>query len=680
MVKHYKINRNLIGLLSSLNDARYKINNISNTFVSSANPTIDYAIHVKNNNPIHFYESESSGSNFISLIAPDTIPNSWTFLLPSNSGADGQLLSTDGNGISTWKTISDQSLFTYDDVNFKTITCNSLYATIYGNMIGNVNGDLTGFILTNNQPNITSIGTLTKLSSNGDITINSQKSLILKYGTFGVSLNASQLTENYSLTFPNTKGLNGQTLVQTNQGLQWQDHPLFDQSLNSTNDVIFNSITSNFIGDINGDILKPIQTNITQIGALSELTVNNFIRSNGLIFTNNQRTIQLSAQIDQSYNLLLPGVPPKKNQFLLSDQFGQFQWTDLNMSFDQTLNTNDKVIFNSVKVIDGFYGTIYGTVIGNLNGDLIKSEQMNIRKLGVIDDLKANNVSLINQHKLIFYENEINGNNFVSIQGPTSVFESYAIRLPQQMGQSNTALVNDGMGQLSWIKVQTQSPILDSLSSLRNKGLMFFNDNNFYPSSIVSSSPNQITVTLDDNFNYIMSLIQDIAPWSSPKFNELKTNSIITDNAIINELSVTSKINVTNLAVSNTAVFDCPIKANSRIYNVVFKKELNGVPSNGPFQITEQDIFSGLISFNATNFISDDNNQLLLPTAISIINRLGLSVGCLYSCLFVNHDGPVVKLMSNDNNLILSYDIFIPANSSKLIHFHMISNNTIMIY
>ena len=47
---------------------------------------------------------QSNNANSITMDAPNSLAASYTFLLPPNDGTNGQVLTTDGNGVTTWTT------------------------------------------------------------------------------------------------------------------------------------------------------------------------------------------------------------------------------------------------------------------------------------------------------------------------------------------------------------------------------------------------------------------------------------------------------------------------------------------------------------------------------------------------------------------------------------------------
>jgi len=50
------------------------------------------------------FEVKSSNSNAVVLAAPAALAASYTITLPPNDGTSGQVLTTDGNGVTTWTT------------------------------------------------------------------------------------------------------------------------------------------------------------------------------------------------------------------------------------------------------------------------------------------------------------------------------------------------------------------------------------------------------------------------------------------------------------------------------------------------------------------------------------------------------------------------------------------------
>jgi gas vesicle protein len=60
----------------------------------------------ENTGEIRFLELEENGSNYVGFKAPDNIENNVIWTLPNSDGTNGQVLTTNGNGVLSWKTIS----------------------------------------------------------------------------------------------------------------------------------------------------------------------------------------------------------------------------------------------------------------------------------------------------------------------------------------------------------------------------------------------------------------------------------------------------------------------------------------------------------------------------------------------------------------------------------------------
>lgn len=50
------------------------------------------------------FEASSTNGNTIAVVAPAALAADYTLTLPPNDGSNGQVLTTDGNGVTTWST------------------------------------------------------------------------------------------------------------------------------------------------------------------------------------------------------------------------------------------------------------------------------------------------------------------------------------------------------------------------------------------------------------------------------------------------------------------------------------------------------------------------------------------------------------------------------------------------
>ena len=74
----------------------------SGTSVFASGLTSSGAIALNTENPIRFYDADSS--NYVGLKAPATIGTNVTWILPSGDGTSNQVLKTDGSGSLSWVT------------------------------------------------------------------------------------------------------------------------------------------------------------------------------------------------------------------------------------------------------------------------------------------------------------------------------------------------------------------------------------------------------------------------------------------------------------------------------------------------------------------------------------------------------------------------------------------------
>lgn len=157
-------------------------------------------------------EDPGAGTNIITLKAPDPVPSSYTFTMPSTSGGLNQVLTTDGTGIMSWSnsvlsgpgSSTDNAIVRWDGT--------------VGNALQN-----SGIII-DDLNNITGIASL---SSAGFVRSNT--SFILEDpggGTNTITLQAPTLSGNYTLTLPVDDGTSNQTLITDGNGaLSWSSTP-----------------------------------------------------------------------------------------------------------------------------------------------------------------------------------------------------------------------------------------------------------------------------------------------------------------------------------------------------------------------------------------------------------------------------------------------------------------------
>lgn len=137
----------------------------------------------------------------------------------------------------------------------------------------NITGSISGTLTTGSQPNITSVGVLTSVTTTGNILVNTQANILSSRGNLEINQKASISNGGLFITYDNSVSL---ASVKTSN--------LFVDStgsLNISSPVIIGSNLS-CSGTISGIIATPTQTNITSVGVLSSLTVNGTILAGGL--------------------------------------------------------------------------------------------------------------------------------------------------------------------------------------------------------------------------------------------------------------------------------------------------------------------------------------------------------------------------------------------------------------
>ena len=208
------------------------------------------------------YLSDSGSSNKIGL-QPPSLSSSWNFTFPTSAGTSGQVLSTDGNGVTSWVSSSgganttlsnltsptsiNQSLLPSTDNSFSIGDATNrfkIYGSYYYDNSNNaiMYGDSTTRTLydTTFSSIISFNSTASGVTINGDLkpSVNNSKNLgtsalswansymynlNLKGPTSGtLTLNAAATTTSHTLTFPATQGSANQVLTNNGSGgLSW---------------------------------------------------------------------------------------------------------------------------------------------------------------------------------------------------------------------------------------------------------------------------------------------------------------------------------------------------------------------------------------------------------------------------------------------------------------------------
>jgi hypothetical protein len=124
---------------------------------------------------------QSNNSNTITMDAPSGLAASYTFLLPPNDGTNGQVLTTDGNGVTTWTTNGAGTVTSVAG----TGTVNGL--TLTGTVTSTGNLTLGGTLDLSSPPAIggsaAAAGTFTSLTANTSLTLADTVNVVLNATT-----------------------------------------------------------------------------------------------------------------------------------------------------------------------------------------------------------------------------------------------------------------------------------------------------------------------------------------------------------------------------------------------------------------------------------------------------------------------------------------------------------------
>ena len=196
----------------------------------------------------------SNGVNYVSFLTPDSLSQDVTLTLPSDDGANGQILSTDGTGGLYWASASGLvSIGDIPDVDLDTVPPENGYALRYQASTAtwisvppstgiDLDSVATQGATTDNN---VSVGYL--LTAQGDGSSNDGRiKLNCSQNSHGVTIQSPPHSDgaSYSLILPSTAGAAGQVL--TSQGgaqLTWEDASGGATSLDSLSDVDTSTVT-----------------------------------------------------------------------------------------------------------------------------------------------------------------------------------------------------------------------------------------------------------------------------------------------------------------------------------------------------------------------------------------------------------------------------------------------------
>jgi hypothetical protein len=213
---------------------------------------------------------------------------------------------------------------------------------------------------------------------------------------------SSSVTD-YTVTFPSSQGNNNTVLVNDGSGnLSWK-HTQFNQSLDTTDDVIFDSITS--INDliINTDTFV-VDTSTNRVG------INNLLPAEELDIVGDillQGNLQLNSgsgivtfqsnPITTNYSLTFPSTQGSINQVLINDGTGILSWNNSNSisdgDGDTIIEVDRGIVDNDIIYLKA--GGLDRIIITGLTGDINFSIGSKIIVNDVTNSISINTGALI---------------------------------------------------------------------------------------------------------------------------------------------------------------------------------------------------------------------------------------------------------------------------------------------
>jgi len=598
---------------------------LDNTLFVTENVTIDGSTTLGNENTDatrikgSLKIADDSGNNYITIKSLDSIADNYTFVLPPNDGEPDQLLSTDGNGITSWiSAATDTSLGSDNQI---------LLEDRYVDMSGNY------------------------LAFQGTKDVVITKNAGLNIGGNGVFKGTFQATGT-------TNFKNDLTVLKTT-------------SLNNKLDVLGNSFLE---GDLNVTEAATIENNLN---VLEDLTIKGSTilgndTSDEVIIkgslnlvsnTDNYITIKPSDSIIDSYTLVLPATSGGANRLLTINGNGVISWglpaIDTNLGSDeQTLDEDRLVTMNGNNLI--FEGTTKNIIYNNSNIDIdgngiIKGnfevqgtttldDQLTVKKLTLLNNilnvtgntdiqgtLKVAGAATLDSTLLVTENVTIDGSTTLGnentdatkIEGLVNIFNNagnyitigtpvfitpYTLVLPENGGEDTYVLINNGNGITSWeapmddinlgntdqklTGARTLNLDVNNLTFDGTKDIVIYNngDINIGGNSVVKGTL-EVTgaVTLNDE------LIVD----NSVVFNDsldVKNNSTIGGNFKVTDAATLNIVNANNnVTINGSTTLGGSAGSNITSINGVLKladnTASNYITIKSPDSITNNNIF-----------------------------------------------------------------------------------------
>lgn len=521
-------------------------------------------------------------------LAAESLAESYRLALPARGGAPDDALFWNGERLE-WRRVADQPLNSTDDVRFSGLRANSVHGNFYGTLIGNVHGQLEGLVMTEHQPNISSLGVLRSLDVLG---VASARALSLRAGTRRLELRAAPLEVDAELVIPPPQPSSLLGLDEAGQ-LRWLP------------------TAGRFeMGELG---VQSLRCGVLATGAL---------------------------QLGET-RLALPATGPAHRQILVHEG-GALVWTDLNQSFDQTLNSFDRVRFAAVQA------EVHGNVTGNLFGSVMSPHQPKITQVGVLDRLEAGGARLQNQGRLQLCENSMyGGERAVSLQAPSALQAAYSIVLPAEPPAEGAGLLVGKEGRCAWTPLQPAHANLQSLAAVpvpSGPRLLAAGPGGLAARELRSES---LALRWEDD-GLRVELPQPLHPSARATFEAVDTQRL----HVNGETSVVER----NLFVNGTLTA-------ARLVQGVAVQRLQRVPLRAAGDLDAHlALLHSLVEFDLAELVSDERHVLRLVDSRKFMDLLQLVDGDSFEIRFLNR-GAIAGALEHDDSFESVGPIALPPHA-----------------
>jgi hypothetical protein len=307
--------------------------------------------------------------NYIEIVTP-TLTNSYSFTLPVDGGSDGQFLTTDGNGTTSWTDAITAPGGNNTNIQFNdsgTFGGSDDFVWDNANSQLSINGSVTATTATFNDVDVTNLtasgsvtgqfGSFENLELSGDI-ITEVLKLSDANSNFFTEIVSPNLTESYTFTLPINGGEPGQVLSTDGNGTTTWTDVVTDPGGNNTN-IQFNDSgtfggSDDFVWDnansrLGIGVSSPSYTldanGVINSGNGSEAGA--FALGNGV--DNNKLFLTSKSGGSESITFSLPNDYGVSGRALVTDGSGDLNWSTVDFvpqGIDRSLQFNDNGTFS----------------------------------------------------------------------------------------------------------------------------------------------------------------------------------------------------------------------------------------------------------------------------------------------------------------------------------------------